>query len=111
MPSIQQTPYAIIEASPAPTGLSPCHCTGHSYALTYRVLCGSYMPPAIVSYNICPMGNEPRGREIYITDAFGCGFEPDAATGMYLLQRRPLSDWDALLAEQIAGHDDSGAHD
>jgi hypothetical protein len=111
MPSIQHTPYAIIEASPAPTGLSSCHCSGHSYALTYRVLCGSYTPPAIVSYNICPMGNEPNGREIYIVDAFGCRFEPDAATGMWLLQHRPVSDWDALLAEQIAGHADSGGHD
>ncbi|HMI86851.1 MAG TPA: hypothetical protein VK550_22310 [Polyangiaceae bacterium] len=41
MPSIQHAPYAIIEASPAPTGLSSCHCSGHSYALAYRVLCGS----------------------------------------------------------------------
>ena len=118
MPSIQQTPYAIIDAALAPSGTSACHCTGNGYALTYRVLCGSYTPPALVSYasSTCSPGppSSPTGnREIFIVSAGACPAR-DAGPGISLLSlisNQPLSDWDMLLNEQIAGHADSGGSD
>jgi hypothetical protein len=41
-----------------------------------------------------------------ILDWRSCPLVPDA--GVYGHNDRPLTDWDALLAEQIAGHADGG---
>jgi hypothetical protein len=116
MPSIQQTPYAIIDAADAPASSSPCTCNTHRYALTYRVLCGSYTPPAIFGVEIClvPPNRPTGGRQIFIFNAGGACSADDAGPGislLFLMGQRPLSDWDALLAEQITGHADSGGTD
>jgi hypothetical protein len=110
-PSSQRTPYAIIDASLAPTFFVECSCTHNSYARTYRVLCGSYTPPAILNFGACPGIRPSAPREIYIVSEGGCWRHGDAGTGVWVDGIRPLSDWDTLLAEQITGHADSGGRD
>jgi hypothetical protein len=105
--AIGEVPYAIIDATLSGTapGASACHCSWDKWVAEHRVLCGSVPPDRMVTRPGCvdPGG----GRSIVIIrPPFMC-----KTTLAFSATAYPLNDWDALLAEQIAGHADSGSSD
>jgi hypothetical protein len=106
------TIYAIIDATIISAGMSPGVCTcNQPYAVTeHRILCGSLPPGEDVWLGVC--GNVPMVGERWIMEIYSpvrCGVPP--APLKFIAGEVPVSDWDALLAEQIAGHADSGSSD
>jgi hypothetical protein len=103
--AIGAVPYAIIDATAsALTPPSGCHCSWMYAVAEHRVLCGSVPPERVVSLFGC-LAPAP-GRSIIIIDPLMC-----LASLEFMASSHPLQDWDALLAEQIAGHADSGSTD
>jgi hypothetical protein len=106
--AIAAVPYAIIDATVS--GLAPasaCTCAWMYAVAEQRVLCGSVPPERVVSLpGSFPGCLAPApGRSIIIIRPLTC------QSVEFMASSHPLQDWDALLAEQIAGHADSGSTD
>jgi hypothetical protein len=107
--SARYVPSAIVDTTDDQgAGPSPCSCTLMGHVTINRVLCGSFLPSAYLSYD-CTFGNhQPTGRRsITILDWRACSFPQPLEGGIYGHSEHPVEVWDVLLAEQIAGHADS----
>ena len=100
-------PFAIVDATVTTGGGGRCQCNSTYSLAIHRVMCGSLPVGTTVEIsNDCgPPIIGSGDRLMVIVDARGfcpVNVEFNVATPCY------LNEWDALLAEQIAGHDDSG---
>jgi hypothetical protein len=108
--SIGHVPSAIIDAAGDLSGLvSQCACTLLQRVTIHRVLCGPSVPSIDVSYSCGGPPPPVVQRSIIILDWFKCPAIGTLDSGVFWNNERPLTDWDALLAEQIAGHTDGGS--
>jgi hypothetical protein len=106
--AIGEVPYAIIDATLSGfLGVSFCHCSWEKRVAEHRVLCGSIPPERVVAVTRWGCADPGGGRSIVIIrPPLMCSSRLEFPAVAY-----PLTDWDALLAEQIAGHTDSGSSD
>ena len=105
------THYAIIDATmrqPDPQG-GVCACQFGLGVTAHRILCGS-LPPENVWFNACPI-KVPMVGERWILLIRPPSICSSQGNRVFSGVTAPVSDWDALLAEQIAGHADSGSSD
>jgi hypothetical protein len=107
--SMGGVPDLIVDATLEwPSSVSTCACTVLMHATVNRVLCG----PALASIELvvgCSLPPQRGQRSIWFIKIDSCTFPTPIDGGMFNYGEVPLTNWDALLAEQIAGHYDAGA--
>jgi hypothetical protein len=105
-------PFAILDATlTQPSSIGPrCHCSDPYGVVIHRLMCGSlpvYGNVSVPRDSLCNDSTRKIGeRMILLLTPYLCVSLP-----AYAITPRDLSDWDAILAEQIAGHAGGGAND
>jgi hypothetical protein len=96
-------PIAIAEVIEVRGGFgASCHCSGTGAYVTRRFMCGAFDHDAGAATPACSPPYPSPPAILLIRSQATCG------QATYWGHTLPMSEWDGILAEQIAGHSDAG---